>query len=132
MKSLKCLVGGLLLLSCTSLMAQDRASPEMAQLAQMQQFLSLMEGYYGIVEDVHRIASDPDMSAILQLQKIEEIYKERGDRADAIKVLRDVIEQTDSPVVKNAASMMLAESLKETGRASEAVKVLRAALDANM
>ncbi len=108
------------------------ASPQELELERMQQFMGVMQGYYQIIEDVHRVASDPDKSAILQLQKIEEIYKQRGDRAEAIEVLREVVNGTKSPVVRNAASMMLADALNETGRASEAVEVLQKALQTNL
>lgn len=108
------------------------ASAQELELETMQQFMGVMQGYYQIIEDVHSVASDPEKSAIQQLQKIEEIYKQRGDRAEAIDVLRDVVNTTKSPVVRNAASMMLADALNETGRASEAVEVLQKALQINL
>lgn len=105
---------------------------QMDDIAKMQQFLQVMERYYGIIEVVHGVASDPEKAAIMQLQKIEEIYKKRGDRAEAIAVLSDVVNTTKNATVRNAAAMMLADALNETGRASEAVEVLRAALDSNL
>ncbi len=108
------------------------ADPGEGDLQRMQQFIEVMQGYYQIIGDMHSVASDPDKSAILQLQKIEEIYKQRGDRAEAIKVLQDVISKTTSPIVRNAASMMLADALNETGRASQAVEVLQEALHKNL
>lgn len=119
----------------SSLLTLDEAHAASAQeleLETMQQFMGVMQGYYQIIEDVHSVASDPEKSAIQQLQKIEEIYKQRGDRAEAIDVLRDVVNTTKSPVVRNAASMMLADALNETGRASEAVEVLQKALQINL
>jgi hypothetical protein len=101
-------------------------------LDRMRQFMAVMKDYYGIIDAVHAVASDSEKSAILQLQKIEEFYKERGDRAEAITVLRDVFERTESLTVRNAAAMMLADALNETGRASEAVEVLKAALGDNL
>ena len=108
------------------------AADQYQEIAQMQQFLQLMEGYYGIIEVVHDVASDPEKSAILQLQKIEEIYKKRGDRAEAIAVLSNVVNTTKNATVRNAASMMLADALNETGRSTEAVEVLQAALESNL
>ena len=89
--------------------------PSVEQLAQMQQFIGLMQVYYGVINAMHEVAMDPDKSAILQLQKIEEIYKSRGDRAEAIAVLREVVERTSSATVRNAAAVMLADALNETG-----------------
>lgn len=117
-------------LSATPALAQQQPGPE--QIEQMRQFIGLMEGYYSIIDGVHAIASNADKSAILQLQKIEEIYKQRGDRAQAIEVLRDAMAKTSSATVRNAASIMLADALNETGQASEAVEVLRQALEANL
>ena len=97
-------------------------------LATMQQFLGVMKGYYGIIEATYDVASDPDKSAILQMQKIEEFYKKRGDRAEAIAVLEDVLNKTKRPAVRNAAAVMLADALNETGRGTQAVEVLKQAL----
>ena len=98
----------------------------------MQQFLGVMEGYYGIIEATYDVARDPDKSAILQMQKIEEFYKKRGDRAEAIAVLEDVLNKTKRPAVRNAAAVMLADALNETGRGTQAVKVLKQALEENL
>ena len=105
---------------------------EAEDIVRMQQFLGVMEGYYSIINGVHEVARDPEKSAILQLQKIEEIYKSRGDRAESIAILREVVERTTSAAIRNAASVMLADALNETGRASEAIEVLRSALDRNL
>ncbi len=101
-------------------------------LATMQQFLGVMKGYYGIIEATYEVARDPDKSAILQMQKIEEFYKKRGDRAEAIAVLEDVLNRTKRPAVRNAAAVMLADALNETGRGTQAVKVLKQALEENL
>ncbi|TDJ29359.1 MAG: hypothetical protein E2O61_02405 [Gammaproteobacteria bacterium] len=105
---------------------------EMDDLGKMERFISVMQGYYGLIEAVHNVASDPDKAAILQLQKIGEIYKNRGDRAESIAVLTDVVERSKSPTVRNAAAIMLADALNETGRATQAVEVLKKALDSNL
>lgn len=105
---------------------------EAEDLNRMREFMSIMEGYYAIIDGVHAVSSDKEKSAILQLQKIEEIYKKRGDRAEAISVLRDVVKRTSNETVRNAAAVMLADALNETGQASEAVEVLRAALERNL
>lgn len=111
-------------------------SPSYAQqgpdLQTMQQFISLMQGYFDVIHATHAVAADAEKSAILQLQKIQDIYKERGDRAEAITVLRKTMESTANPTIRNAAAMMLADALNETGRASQAVEVLQRALDANL
>ena len=46
--------------------------------------------------------------------------------------MAEVMNKTDNPVIRNAASIMLGDALNETGRASEAVKVLQEALNDNL
>jgi predicted Zn-dependent protease len=118
-----------LLLLAPHALAQDA---QLEQLGKMEQFLSLMQNYYDLIERIHSVASSSDKSAIQQLMKIEDIYKKRGDRAQAIVVLRQAMNDAKSPTVRNAAAMMLADALNETGQASEAVNVLKSALAANV
>jgi len=117
---------------CGALGAAPGYAAEAPNLEMMRQFIGLMEGYYGVIDATHAIASDPEKSAILQLQKIEEIYKKRGDRAEAIAVLTEVVESSGNDAVRNAAAVMLADALNETGRATQAVEVLKKALDRNL
>ncbi|MCZ6856204.1 MAG: hypothetical protein O7G86_19985 [Gammaproteobacteria bacterium] len=105
---------------------------EIDDLGTMERFLVVMQGYYGLIDDVYDVAHNTDKAAILQLQKIGEIYKKRGDRAESIAILTDVIERSKSLTVRNAAAMMLADTLNETGRATQAVEVLMKALDGNL
>ena len=118
----------LLLIGTPSALAQDA---QLDQLGKMDQFLSVMQNYYELIERIHSVAASSDKSAILQLMKIEDIAKNRGDRAEAIVVLREAMNEAKSPTVRNAAAMMLADALKETGQASEAIEVLKSALAAN-
>ncbi len=105
---------------------------ESEDLERMTRFIELIQNYYATIQSVHEIASNPEKAAILQMQKIEDIYKDRGDRAEAIKILQEVMEKTKSPAIRNAASIMLGDALNETGQASEAVRVLRDALERNL
>ncbi len=130
MKIRKILVAPITLVIALSLTPAYAAQAD--NLATMQQFLGVMEGYYGIIEATYDVARDPDKSAILQLQKIEEFYKKRGDRAEAIAVLEDVLKRTKRPAVRNAAAVMLADALNETGRGTQAVEVLKRALEENL
>lgn len=105
---------------------------EFEMLGKMRQFIEVMQGYYALIDANHSIASNPEKAAILQMQKIQEIYKERGDSAEAVQVLRDVMETTKSDAVRNAAAVLLADTLKESGRATEAIEVLSATLERNI
>ena len=117
---------------CGALGAAPTYAEEAPNLDLMRQFIGVMQGYFEVIDTTHAVASDPEKSAILQLQKIEEIYKKRGDRAEAIVVLTDVVETTGNDTVRNAASVMLADALNETGRATQAVEVLKRALERNI
>ena len=122
----------LALMLCVCVTPALATAAEAEDLGRMKEFMGIMEGYYSIIDGVHAVASDSEKSAIQQLQKIEEIYKNRGDRAQAIEILRDVVARTSNDTIRNAASMMLADALNETGQASEAVQVLRTALETNL
>ncbi len=105
---------------------------ETQHINRMRGFIELMHGFYGIIETTHMIADNPEMSAVLQMHKIEEIYKERGDRSKAIAEFYAVLEKTDNPTIRNTAYHLLGEALKETGRQEEAIKVLKKGLEENI
>lgn len=107
-------------------------SDQTTDLATMQQFIEVMQGYYGIIDRIYDVASDPDKAAIQQLQKIDEFYKNRGDRAASIEVIQRVVDTAPSATVRNAAVVMLADALNETGKASQAIDVLKAAMERNL
>ena len=93
-------------------------------LAMMQRFVDLMQGYFGIIEATHAVSSEPEKAAILQMQKIKELLEERGQAASAADVFRDVLKESRNPAIRSAAYVLLAETLKETGRSEEAMRVL--------
>ena len=98
----------------------------------MQTFLSIMTDYLGIIETTYDIASEPEKAAILQMQKIQEVYEERGEKALSADVLKKVLEDSNNPTIRNAAYMILGDTLKETGRADEALEFLQRGLDENI
>ena len=102
------------------------------EIAQIEVFLSVMQKFYELIEQVHENSDDAEKSAILQLFKIKEIYEERGEKTKAIDVYRMVLEKTDNSTIRNATTVMLGEILKETGRPDEAVEVLRSGLMENL
>jgi len=104
----------------------------LAEIDMMQKFMGLMQDYYGIIDVVYETSRDREKSAILQLQKIMDIYKERGDGAEAIVLFQSVIKKTKSYTIRNAAALMLSDLLKETGQSSKAVNVLKEALEDNL
>lgn len=101
-------------------------------LALMQTFLAIMTDYFEIIESTHDIAANPEKAAIMQMQKIQEVYEERGEKARSVDVLQDVLDKSRNPTIRNAAYIMLGDTLKETGRADEALDFLRQGLDENI
>jgi tetratricopeptide (TPR) repeat protein len=111
-------------------MGAHAQAPE--DLETMQQFLGIMNSYFDIIESTYDINSDAEKAAIFQMQKIQEVYESRGEKALAIDVFRQVLKDTSNPTIRNAAYMLLGDGLKEAGRADEAVKVLQEGLRENL
>jgi len=101
-------------------------------LALMQTFLNIMTDYLNIIESTHAIVSDSERAAIMQMQKIQEAYEERGEKARVAEVLRDVLQDSRSTAIRNAAYVKLGDILKETGRTDEAIALLREGLSENI
>ena len=102
------------------------------ELQTMQTFLNIMGSYFELIESTHEISSDAEKSAIFQLQKLQEIYEERGEKARAATVFRNTLKRTDNPAIRNAIYMLLSDNLKETGRMDEAIKLLQEGLQENI
>ena len=101
-------------------------------LALMQTFLNIMTDYLNIIESTHAIVSDSERAAIMQMQKIQEAYEERGEKARVAEVLRDVLKDSRSTAIRNAAYVKLGDILKESGRTDEAIALLREGLSENI
>ena len=99
------------------------------ELETMEAFLTIMDGYFNVIESTYNIASNEEKAAIIQMSKIQEVYEELGQKAKAAEVFRDVLDKSTNPTIRNAAYMMLADNLKETGRAADALSLLREGLD---
>lgn len=131
MKSLKHMMIGAV--ACTAVaftpLSQAQA-PE--DLATMQTFLEIMDSYFGIIESTYAVSSSAEKAAIMQMQKIREIHEDRGEKAKAAGVLREVLESSRNQTIRNAAYMLLGDTLKETGRSDEALEVLQQGLRENV
>ncbi len=105
---------------------------EQRDLELMQTFLSIMADYFKIIESTYDISSNPEKAAIMQMQKIQEVYDERGEKARSADVLKQVLEDSNNTTIRNAAYMLLGDTLKDTGRADEALLLLQQGLDENI
>ena len=55
---------------CGALSTAPAQAGEAPNLDLMRQFISVMQGYYEVIDSTHAIASDPEKSAILQLHQL--------------------------------------------------------------
>lgn len=117
----------LLLVFAPSAQAQSKDD-----LALMQQFLTIMTDYFEIIESSHDIASVPEKAAIMQMQKIQEVYEQRGEKVRSVDVLQEVLSNSKNGTIRNAAYMLLGDTLKEAGRTDEALALLRQGLEENI
>ncbi|MGB5208936.1 MAG: hypothetical protein WBN31_07725 [Gammaproteobacteria bacterium] len=121
-------------LTATLLMAAAPGAHAQTQddLRLMQTFLSIMTDYFEIIESTYEISSSSEKAAIMQMQKIKEVYEERGEKVRSVEVLREVLDQSSSPAIRNAAYMLIGDTLKDAGRTDEALEYLRRGLQENI
>lgn len=98
----------------------------------MQTFLSIMTDYFEIIESTYDVASSPEKAAIMQMQKIKEVYEDRGEKVRSVEVLREILDRSSNPAIRNAAFMLLGDTLKDAGRTDEALEYLRRGLAENI
>ncbi len=102
------------------------------ELQMMQTFLEIMTDYFSIIESTYEVSSNAEKAAIMQMQKIQEVYEERGEKVHAVEVLQNVLNETRNLTIRNAAYLMLGDTLKEAGRTDDAIEMLRDALSENI
>jgi len=98
----------------------------------MQTFLAIVGDYYEVIESTYDISSNPEKAAILQMQKIQEVYEDRGEKVRSADVLKQVLKETDNATIRNAAYVLLGDTLKDAGRSDEALELLRQGLEENI
>jgi len=112
------------------------AVPAQAQTPQelqtMQTFLDIMTSYFDIIEATHDVSSNEEKAAIMQMQKIQEIYEQRGEKVRSVEVLQRVLKDSRNPTIRNAAYMMMGDTLKDAGRTEEALALLQQGLQENI
>jgi len=131
MKSLKHMMIGAIACTVVAYTPLSQAQ-DLDDLATMQSFLEIMDSYFGIIESTWEVSTSAEKAAIMQMQKIREIHEDRGEKAKAAGVLREVLESSRNQTIRNAAYMLLGDTLKETGRSDEALEVLQQGLRENV
>lgn len=110
-------------------MALCTAPAAAEELDDMTRFVGLMNSFLTLMDAMYAAASNPEHAALLQMNSLEDIYKESGAARDMIPVYRDVVDRSTNPTVRRLARMRLADLLKETGEREQAIAVLREAID---
>lgn len=95
----------------------------------MIQFVDLMNEFFVLMDSMYAAASNPEHAALLQMNSLEDIYKETGNLREMLDVYREVINKSWNATVRRLARMRLADALKESGQKGEAIEVLREAID---
>ena len=131
MRTLKTLTIGITAIAILAVAPSSRAQTA-DELQLMQTFLAIMTDYFDIIESTYEVSSSPEKSAILQMQKIQEVYEERGEKARAADIFREVLKESRNPTIRNAAYFMLGDTLKDTGRSDDALELLRQGLSENI
>ena len=131
MKSLKHMLIGAIACTVVAYAPLGQAQ-DLDELATMQTFLEIMDSYFGIIESTWEVSTSAEKAAIMQMQKIREIHEDRGEKAKAAGMLREVLETSRNQTIRNAAYMLLGDTLKETGRSDEALEVLSRGLRENI
>ncbi len=125
-----------LIVSCglflSLILAPLPAASAEGDVAQMDQFLALMQNYLGVSEHWVEMASRESTAIYLAIEGIVEIYEQRGDKAKAIPHLKRVLEKNDdNQTVRNAIRFKLRDLYKETGQMTEALEELDRVIDEN-
>ena len=96
---------------------------------EIERFVDLMNKFFLLMDSMYVAASNPEHATLIQMNSLEDIYKEKGDLAAMVPVYRDIVQKSENPVVRRMARMRLADALKETGQSSAAIEVLRESID---
>lgn len=114
------------------LMAPGAHAQSQSELEMMQTFLGIVSDYFAMIESTHDIAASPEKAAIMQMQKIQEVYENRGEKVRSVEVLQEVLDESSNPAIRNAAYLLIGDTLKDAGRTDEALSFFRRGLDENI
>ena len=112
-----------LLLGSPTSLAQDTSD-----LERMNNMLSVMNEFYGLMESVHEAASNPEMAALIQMHELQEIYKNRGELREVIPIFKSVLAKSRNPTIRTMAYMKLADTMKKLGETDRAISLLESGL----
>jgi len=87
---------------------------------------------FALVDGAFDLTDDPAKAAILQIHRIDRIYREQQDQ-DGLRVFYEgLLSDTDNTAIRNVAWMRLSDLHTEAKDADGAMELLKQALDENL
>ena len=109
---------------------QAQMNPQ--ELQNIQNFLKLMHSYLEISSQWYSLVSNREIAVYLAVDGIVELYEQKGNKMDAIPVLRDLMKRYgNNPTIRTIIRFKIRDILKDNGRVDEALKELMAIIDEN-
>lgn len=85
-----------------------------------------------LVDSVYQVSTDPARAAILQMHRIERIYREQRDRDGLMTFYRDVLNRTDNLAIRNVAYLKLSALTAHSTDFQGALALLEQGLEENL
>ena len=120
------------LLAALTMASPSSSAQQGGDFDRMTSMLSLMNGFYGLMESVHEAARDPEMTALIQMHEIQEIYKNRGELREVIPIFEGVLAKSKNPTIRAMAYMKLADTMKKLGETDTAIALLESGLQESL
>ena len=115
-------------LAALFLISPSSQAQDASDLERMNNMLSVMNEFYGLMSSVHEAARDPEMAALIQMHEIQEIYKNRGELREVIPIFKGVLAKSRNPTIRTMAYMKLADTMKKLGETDRAISLLESGL----
>ena len=115
-----------------ALWSTSAAAQSAKELAMLDSLLSIADNYIALVVSTHDVNADDSKAAALQLQKMKEIFEDRGDVVGSEQFFRSVLARASDRTVRNMTYMLLVDILKDAGRYDDAEALMRDAIDESL
>lgn len=95
-------------------------------------FLEEVNSYLDISQKYLNLADRKEAAIFFAVEGIVEIYEDRGEKANAVPALQQILEQyPDNQTVRNVVRFKLRDVYRETGKADMALAELQAVITEN-
>lgn len=132
MKTFTIMVMGLFIGSLCVMTSPAKAQMNPENLQMMQKFLELMHSYLEISGQWYELVSNRDLAIYLAIDGIVELYEQKGNKLDAVPVLRDLMKRYGSNrTVRTMIRFKIRDILKDSGKVDEALKELMQIIEEN-